>query len=240
MTKIVKDTIPGTNLWIYQQQDYFKYGIDSILLSWFARTKKGSICVDICAGSGIIGIRQQQIYDTKTVTLVEIDETMAELSQKTIQENELEDTVSVVCENVRTSHEFFPRGRIDCVTVNPPYMKKDHGYQAGKAAMARHEVSLSLEDLFHFAAYVLKSGGMFYMVHRPQRLGEIFYYGEQYHLPPKELMPVCSREGDAPKFVLIQFKKDAKSDVLFHPPLVIYDGQNYREEILRIYEGAKR
>lgn len=239
---VTKDTVPGTPYFIYQNTDFFKYGIDSVLLSWFAKTKRHAVCVDLCAGSGIVGLRQHAIYGTKQCTFVEMQKDVAELCQRTIDENHLIDTCKVLCENLQTAHRHFERGVLDCITVNPPYMKNAHGFynKTESYTMARHEVTMQMADLFSFAQYTLRSGGMFYLVHRPQRIGEIFHYASQYKLNVKEIMPVCSRVGEDPKFVLIACKKDAKSDLHFHAPLVVYEKDEYTPEILRIYEGERR
>ncbi len=236
------DRIPGTPHEIYQFTSHFRYGTDAVLLSWYAKASSKDICIDLCSGTGIVAIRQSYLYKPQRTYAIEMQKQVAELSRESVVANGLEDRIQVLEGNFNELAELFPIDSIDVVMANPPYIRKGDGEVSKdqQFALARHEITMTLEDLFRFSARVLHKGGHFYMIHRPNRLGEIIHYGQQYDLPVKIIQPVASYEKDDPQLVLLTCKREAKPDLILKSPLVIYSGEDYTDELLSIYEGAVR
>ena len=96
------------------------------------------------------------------------------------------------------------------VTCNPPYMVDNTGKKNinDSKTISRHEVMCTLEDVIACASYLLGSGGRLFMVHRPERLVDLFYLMRKYRLEPKRL----ELKGDwkEPALVLIEAQKDRK------------------------------
>jgi tRNA1Val (adenine37-N6)-methyltransferase len=93
-----------------------------------------------------------------------------------------------------------------------------------------------LEDIIRTAGYLLKDGGNFYMIHRPNRLVDIIALCRQYRIEPKEIRMIQPFAGKKPNIFLIRCAKFGRPDLKFLDPLIVYETPGvYTEEIYRIY-----
>ena len=129
-------------------------------------------------------------------------------------------------------------GEYGLVVSNPPYFPVDSGYNApaDSRAIARDERCLTLDQLCEAAKYLCRWGGAFAMVHRPERLSEIFCTLTHHGLEPKRLRMVQYKAGHAPNLVLIEARRGGKSGLNIEKPLILCnaDGSD-SEEAARIY-----
>ena len=160
---------------IIQKKKGFCFGMDAVLLSGFAQVKEGEAAVDLGTGTGIIPILLEAKTKGKHFTGLEIQEEVAEMAERSVRLNQLEARVDIVRGDIREASRLFGKASFDVVTSNPPYMNDNHGLKNPDLpkAIARHEVFCTLDDVCREASLLLKSGGRFYMVHRPHRLAEI-------------------------------------------------------------------
>ena len=160
---------------IIQNTRDFCYGIDAVLLSDFARVKKGEQALDLGTGTGIIPILLKAKTQGEHFTGLEIQEQSAEMAGRSVAYNHLEDAITIRTGDIKEAAAIFGRASFSVVTCNPPYMHGNHGLTNPHLpkAIARHEVLCTLEDVISQTAQVLKPRGRFYMVHRPFRLAEI-------------------------------------------------------------------
>lgn len=233
------DDLEFKNLKIIQNAKGFCFGIDSVLLSDFAKgIKKNSIVVDIGTGTGIISILLSAKTDIKKIYGIEIQEDVANMAKRSVALNELEDKIEVINTNIKDIFNFLEPNKIDAIVTNPPYMKLNTGAQneEKKKLISRHEVECTLEDIIKISYKLLKSNGEFYMVHRAERIVDILYYLRQYKLEPKVLRFIQPKENKEPNLVLIKAVKNAGYQLTLEKPLIIYnnDGE-YTDEILKIY-----
>ena len=161
---------------IIQNPEKFCFGMDAVLLSGFAKVKKGEQVLDLGTGTGIIPILLKGKTQGKHFTGLEIQEESAEMARRSVNFNGLSGEISIVTGDIREAADLFGAASFDVVTSNPPYMTGSHGLtNPGEAkAIARHELLCTLEDVIREASAVLRPQGRFYMVHRPFRLAEIF------------------------------------------------------------------
>ena len=224
--------------YIIQDPRKFCFGMDAVLLSGFARVKKGEKVLDMGTGTGIIPV----LLASKTVgehfTGLEIQEECAEMAARSVKYNNLEDRVSIRQGDIKEAVSIFGAASFHVVTCNPPYMIGQHGLTNPHSAkaIARHELLCTLEDVVREASRCLKMRGRFYMVHRPQRLVEIFEVMTRHHLEPKRIRMVYPHENKDANMVLIEAVKGGKALLKVEPPLVVYkeDG-TYTQELLKMY-----
>lgn len=223
---------------IIQHQDKFCFGMDAVLLSGFAKLKKGGKMLDLGTGTGIIPILMEAKNDGEKFYGLEIQEESAEMAMRSVELNRLNEKVEIVTGDIKEASEIFGKAVFDVVTTNPPYMTYQHGLvnpQMPKA-IARHEVLCSLEDVVREAALLLKPGGHFFMVHRPFRLAEIFCEMQKYKLEPKRMRLVYPYIDKEPNMVLIEAVLGAKKRITVEKPLIVYEKPNvYTQEIYDIY-----
>lgn len=233
------DDLEYKGLKIIQDEEGFCFGIDSILLSDFAKgIKKGAKVLDLGTGTGIIPILLCGKTDLEKVIGVEIQEEVAKMAKRSSKLNNLEDKFEVINENILNLKNIFKNQSFDVIVSNPPYKKKNTGVinENTKKIISRHEITANLEDFIKVAKDLLKDKGEFYMVHRPERLVDILSLMRQNKIEPKVLRMVFSSEKKEPKLVLIKGIKNAKSFLKVEKNLYIYDENgNYTNEILKIY-----
>ena len=223
---------------IIQSPGRFCFGMDAVFLSAFAKVKAGECVLDLGTGTGILPILLAAKTKGKHFTGLEIQEESADMACRSVRHNRLEEQIDIVTGDIKEASQIFGKGSMDVITTNPPYMIGGHGMANPESAkaIARHEVLCTLEDIIRESARILKAGGRFYMVHRPERFVDIMAYMRQYKIEPKEIRFVCSHNNEMPKLVLIKGVKNAKPFLKIKENLNIYDKDgNYTEEILKIY-----
>lgn len=232
------DLVPGTNYYIKQKKDNFSYGIDAILLSSIVKGK-GKV-LDLGTGTGIIPIRLAGIRNFDKIFGVEIQEDVFNLAKENIEYNNLEEKVTIVNEDIKNLLNVFEKSSFDVIVSNPPYMKKDSAIinEEENFAISRHEVKCTFEDISYVVGKLLKPKGKFYLIHRPNRLVDIFYFMRKNNIEPKRVRMIQPNDKKAANLVLVEGIRDGNIDLIVEKPLLVYDKENkYTEEILKMYEG---
>ena len=232
------DDLGINKLKIIQNTEGFCFGIDSVLLTEFARNiRKKSKIADFGSGTGILGILLTAKVDPQEVVLYEKQKEVAEMCKRSIKLNKLENLVSV--ENVDIKDISNKNSYYDVIITNPPYKKSGTGIdsQTEKHHISRFETSCSLEDWIEKAAKLLKSKGSFYMVYRTDRLTELVSLLKKYKLEINRMRFVYSSIDKQSNLVLIKAIRGAGEFLKVEEPLIIYneDG-SYTDEIKEIYK----
>ena len=232
------DDLQRNGYQIIQSPEKFCFGMDAVLLSGFATATEGARVLDLGTGTGIIPILMAAKTDAKELIGLEIQEESADMAQRSVVLNDLQDKVRIVQGDIKEAGQIFDAASFDVVTSNPPYMIGGHGLKNpdGPKAIARHEVLCDLEDVIRAAARCLKSGGKFYMVHRPFRLAEIMVLMHEYKVEPKRMQLVYPYADKEPNMVLIEGARGGRSRLTVEKPLIIYEAPGkYTPEIYDIY-----
>lgn len=226
---------------LIQKPKGFCFGIDAVLLSDFAKVRKGLKVLDLCTGSGVIPILLAAKTEGSQFCGLELQAEYADMAKRSVELNHLEEKVNIVCGDVKDIKELFSTASFQVVTANPPYMTEHHGLKNfyEPKTIARHEVALSLRDVIAAASYALPQNGSFFMIHKPFRLAEIFKVMKEYHLEPKRMRLVHPYVDKEPTMVLMEGLKGGRERITIEPPLIVYKEPNvYTEEIYKIYEKS--
>lgn len=232
------DDLERNGYYIIQNPQKFCFGMDAVLLSGFAKAKKGEKVIDLGTGTGIIPILLEAKTDAESFTGLEIQEESADMARRSVVLNHLENKIRIVTGDIKEASAIFGKASFQVVTTNPPYMTDFHGIKNPEEpkAIARHEVLCSLNDVVREASLLLEPGGRLYMVHRPFRLADIFREMSAYKLEPKRMRLVHSFVDKEPTMVLIEAVKGGRPRLTVEKPLIIFEKQGvYSEEIKENY-----
>lgn len=235
------DDLDLNNLKIIQDDRFFSFGIDAVILSdFFGKNRKFNRVLDIGTGNGILPLLLIGKKKCDYITGIEIQEELAELASENVRFNNLDSFIDIINMSVK---DYKEDRLFDAIITNPPYMKKEsgkHSYNINKA-IARTELCLDMEDLFSSCKRLLKENGTMYMINRAIRIVDIFENARKCNIEPKKMRFVKTRLGENPNLVLIEFVKGAKPFLTIEQDLIIYDNNgDYSEEIYKIYNMEKK
>ena len=232
------DDLQLNGLKLIQKQQGFRFGVDAVLLSHFANIKSRHRVIDLCTGTGIVPFLAYGKYAPKEVIGLEIQEDMVEMANRSSVLNNTTDIVKFVHGDLKDKSLLDSLGKFDVLTVNPPYKLNNAGIinPNDKLAIARHEVMCTLEDVIVAARRLLKDNGRMFIVHRPERLADIFGLMRKYKIEPKRVRMVQPNTKKAPNIVLVEGQRDGGAFLKWEETLYVYDDNGkYSEEIDRIY-----
>ena len=233
------DDLELKGLKIIQNEKGFCFGMDSVLLSDFAKNmKNNSTVLDLGTGTGIIPILLCGKTNLRKVVGIEIQQDVANMAKRSSQLNNLQDRFEVVNTNIIDLKNIYEKQSFDVITTNPPYKKENTGItnENRTKLISRHEITANLEDFISISKDLLKDKGEFYMVHRPERLVDILSLMRKYKIEPKILKFVSPNKNKEPNLILIKGIKNANSFLKIEKNLYVYnENGEYTEDILKIY-----
>ena len=208
---------------IIQKPKGFCFGIDAVCLANFANIRKGDRVLDLGTGSGVIPILLCAKTEGKHFTGIEIQEEYADMARRSVELNKLEEKISIDLGDIKKAREIYPPNHFDVITTNPPYISEKGGVinESADKTIARHEVLCKLSDIAAVSSRLLKTGGRFYMVHRPNRLCDIICILRRVNLEPKTMQFVQANPGHEPSLVLIEAVDHGKPMLNVKPVLTI-------------------
>lgn len=211
------------SLRIIQKKNGLTFGTDAYMLAAFMRPEKHARAAELGSGTGIISLLCAVRDRFSHIDAYEIQSEFAELGQRNITLNGMADNINQYCSDIRAIPSD-KNGSYDVVFSNPPYMKSGHGERCAHdmKTIARHEESGGIEDFCATAARLLKYGGKFYCVYRPDRLVDLIAAMRAHKLEPKRMTFIQPDATAAASIVLIEAKSGASSSLKLMPPLIIY------------------
>ena len=208
---------------IVQDTRLYRFTSDSVLLSKFAKVKKGDTVADFCAGSGIVAfhffaLNRDKLPDAK-FTLFEMQSSLSALSKKTAAYNGFDNFEIVNCKLQDISNAY--REKFSLILCNPPYERKGTGFDNDdyEKAVCRKEITLTLREIAAAANKALKYGGRLAMLHRADRLAEVCYTLHEENLEVKKIQFVGGRDLTKPYLVMVEAVKGGKPSVEILPPI---------------------
>ena len=191
----------------------FPLSTDSVLLAHFARLPKQARVLDLGSGCGTLGLLLCGKDTGCHVTGVELEEKAHLEALENIRRNGLEARMESLCADLRSVSVRFSPGSFSCCVSNPPYFAG--GFSSQILAAARQEGSCTPEDLFRCGSSLLKFGGDFFLVHKPERLAQLIATAGKYNLEAKRLCLVRHKENAPVNLILLQLRKGAKPGLVW-------------------------
>ena len=231
------------NLKLIEKKDSLTFGTDAYLLSAYLPKKQKSVGIELGCGSGVISLLALTKKKCQHVYGIEVQNDIASVAKRNGELNTLDNVFSVINKDLRDVTIEDIGSEVDFVFSNPPYMKNDSGKanENDFKNISRHEVCGDINDFCKCAKTLLKHGGSFYVVYRPDRMIDLIFAMKYNGIEPKRLTFIHSNTDTPPSLLLIQGKKGGKSGLVIDKPIYIYkDGTTqYTDVFDKIYETCE-
>jgi tRNA1Val (adenine37-N6)-methyltransferase len=240
MEEVTFDEILNGRLQVFQKKRGYRFSLDAILLAHFISLKAKSRAIDIGTGSGIIPLILVNHFPHVDWTGLEIQKEMAALARRNVELNGREKQIKIVEGDAREIKKIFPGNSFDVVIFNPPYRRLKSGRinPNQEKAIARHEISGSLNYFLFAAKYLLKPAGRVFTIYPAKRLTELVYLFRANSIEPKKMKIVFSDVESAAEFVLVEGRTDSREELKMEPPLFIYGkDRKYTRQMQDIFSG---
>lgn len=226
---------------IIQRVDHFAFSLDSLLVSEFASiTKYTNKIVDLGTGNGVIPLFLSKKTKAQ-ITGIEIQEISSDLAKRNVQLNNLEDQISIINDDMKNWRKYFRNNSVDMVISNPPFFKFNGNEKQlndlTQLTLARHEISITLEEIIQTASNLLKDKGHFALVHRVDRFMDIIENMKKYDIEPKKIQFCHTKINKEGKILLVEGIKYGKPGLRILPPLIAHDDDGqYSAEVLEMFK----
>lgn len=200
----------------------FPLSTDSVALAGFAKLPKNAKVLDLGSGCGTLGLLLCAKDSGCHITGIELDPNAHDTALQNANANDLTDRLTSVCADIQNISSFLEGGSFHCCISNPPYFSS--GPKSKTVPDARRDDRCSLDTLLSSAGWALKYGGDFFLVHRPERMAEIFATAAKYNLEPKRLQLLRHRTDGPVSLILVQCRKGGK------PGLIIEENSLYEAD----------
>ena len=228
------------HLSLIEDKDSLTFGTDAYLLSAYLPKRSKHIGIELGIGSGVISLLAITKEKCHHVYGIEVQKEIAIIAKRNGEINGLSDQFTVINKDLRDVSVKDIGEEVDLVFSNPPYMKSTSGKlnKNEHKNVSRHEVFGEINDFCACAKRLLKHGGSFYVVYRPDRMADLIHSLKCNGLEPKKLTFIHANSNTPPSLLLISAKKGGKSGLIIDKPVYIYkDGTTeYTEQFNKIYE----
>ena len=236
--KVINDLVYFNNLKIVQNKNYFNFSLDSVLLPSFVElTPNTKMILDLCTGNAPVPL----ILSTKTkakIIGVELQKEIYELAKESIEINNI-NNIELINDDAKNIVNKYETDTFDVITCNPPYFKYNNTSIINEndvKSLARHEISITLNDIIKISKKLLKNGGSLCLVHRTDRIIEIIELMKENNIEPKRIRFIYPKWDKESNLVLIDGRKNAKPGLKLLSPLIIHnDDGSYTAEVLKMF-----
>lgn len=224
---------------IIQNDDFFKFGTDSVLLANYVEVKNNDKIIDLGSGSGVIPLLLAYKNNPKIIYGLELQRPLVEMSTRSVQLNKLENKIKIIEGDIKEVMDHFHDNQFDIVVTNPPYRTTDSGKVTKNKykAIARHEIEIDIKRIIKKSNRLLRAGGKFYLVHLTKRLPEIIFLLKENNLEPKEMRLIQARESKTPDRFILKAVMDGNPGFKIKKNIIEFEGSTdqYSKEVKKIY-----
>ena len=200
---------------IYQSDNYYKFTQDAIMLAKFCNIKHSDDVLELCAGSGVISFYAYSLSPFNHLYFNEIQPEMCKIIEENIAFNGFKRRSKIFNCNLKDLKPTDFKKHLDVVICNPPYFKVEKNNKINdkyEVAVARHELTATLEDIIQKSSQLLKDKGRLYMVQLATRSTEVVSLCTKYNLEVKRMKFIFNGDKEA-YLILVEAIKNAKPGV---------------------------
>lgn len=238
--KVINDLLNYNNLKIVQDDEWFNFSLDSVLLPNFVKINKNTQKIlDLGTGNAPIPMILSTMTDAK-IYGIELQKEIYDLAVESLKINKLENKINIINDNIKKLDKYFDINSFDIIVSNPPYFKYNENSNINESiqkTIARHEKEITLNEIVFTAKKYLKNNGTFAMVHRTDRLIEIIEEFKKNNIEPKRIRLIYPKVGEESNMVLIEGRKNGKTGLKILSPLIAHNNNGeYTDEVKEMFK----
>ena len=222
----INDILGYKNRKIFQDDECFSFSLDSVMLSNFVTIRhRDKNILDLGTGNGVVPLILS-LRTNKKIIGVELQKKLADMANRSVELNNLSEQITIINQDMKEFVSDSNVDKFDVITCNPPYFKvneKNYFNLSEEKILARHEVGVTLSDVFCVSKKLLKNGGNFAIVHRPERLLEIVDLFRSNGISPKRLQFVYEKLSKDAILILVEGQKTGKPGLKVEKPFIMYN-----------------
>lgn len=236
--KVINDLLNYNGMKIVQDNDYFNFSLDSVLLPNFVSlTKKDKRILDLGTGNAPIPmILSTKLKEDAEIYGIEIQKEIYDMAIESIKINKLENRIKIINDDMKNLDKYFQVNYFDIILSNPPYFKIDENSNLNdceQKTIARHELKINLQEIIEIAKKYLANNGTFAIVHRTDRLIEIIELLKKNNLEPKRIQLIYPKECSESNMVLIEARKNGNPGLKVLPPIIAHESNGEYTKIIK-------
>lgn len=238
--KVINDLLDYKNLKIVQNDEWFNFSLDSVLLPNFIKiSKNDKKILDLGTGNAPIPMILSTMTDAE-IYGIELQKEIYDLAIESLKINKLDNRIKIINDNIKNLDKYFDINSFDIIVSNPPYFKyneKSNINESIQKTIARHEKEITLKEIVFTAKKYLKNNGTFAMVHRTDRLIEIIEDFKKNNIEPKRIRLIYPKSCQESNMVLIEGRKNGKTGLKILPPLIAHkENGEYTDEVKKMFK----
>lgn len=236
------DRLGYQGLRIIQNPTKFKFTIDAFLLAEFIDPKPRQEVCDLGTGGGVIPLLVAGQNEVRRVYGIEIQSELVDMAVRSVSLNNLDEKVVIIEGDLRVLPPSLDPNSFDFVTANPPFYPPEKGVLSGNnaLALAKFEISCTLEDVVRAASRLVKGNGKVALIYPSERMPELLANLSRFHLTPKKIRFIHPQSSVKSNLLLVEARPSAKSGIEVLPPLFVYnDNGEYTKEMNQIFQGKE-
>jgi tRNA1Val (adenine37-N6)-methyltransferase len=238
---LTSDSLFGGRLIVRQEETGYRFSLDAVLLAGLTRIHPHDRVVDLGTGCGVIPLILTYRQATRGETVgIELQPELAEIARLNVETNGYAGRIEILEMDFREIASRFEPGSFDMVLSNPPYRRQGTGKvnPGSQKAIARHEITAALPDVFATAGYLLPRGGRLAVIYPATRAGSLLHVAEAHRFSPKRLTVIYSRPGETARLVHLECRKAGGEELRIEPPFFVYsESGEYSAPMQKLYDG---
>lgn len=237
---LTSDALFNGKLTIFQQKEGYRFSLDAVLLAGLTQVKPGARVVDLGTGCGVIPLIMAHKGMGVELIGLEIQRELVDLARMNVEANGFAGRIQILEADFRKVREHLPGESFDLVTCNPPYRSVDTGRINPnlQKALARHELTASLEDVLGAARYLLRMGGRLALIYPAARLASLFVTANKHGFSAKALTVIYSNPSGLARLVFLECRKGGGEELKIASPFYIYEPDGaYSKAMQALYDG---
>lgn len=224
MNTFTLDSLLNGSIRVKQGRAGYRFSLDAVLLAYYASLRSGEKVLDLGTGCGVIPLILSRRDPSRVIHGVEIQKTLADLAVSNVNENGMEDRISIHNMDMRELNAGGASGPVDLVVSNPPFRKQGAGRinPNRERAEAMHEIRITLRGVIDAAHRMLRRNGRFMVIYPAERLTGLIAGMRSAGVEPKRLRMIHSRPDREARRTLVEGVKDGGRGVTIEPPLITH------------------